>query len=71
MDLKELVDRVSRPDAYDHTGRRRSPSSRPTSPWCSSPGEYVYKVKKPLDLGFLDFTTIGPGGDISAGRRFG
>jgi uncharacterized protein len=26
--------------------------------WVLVAGEYVYKLKKPLDLGFLDFTTI-------------
>ena len=31
---------------------------RRTSRMCSSPVAYAYKLKKPLDLGFLDFSTL-------------
>ena len=27
--------------------------------WVMLTGEYAYKIKKPVDLGFLDFTTLG------------
>lgn len=33
-------------------------------------GEHVYKLKKPLDLGFLDYSTP-PGGAPCAGPRSG
>ncbi len=36
----------------------RSGSSRPTSPRSFSPERCVYKLKKPVNFGFLDFSTI-------------
>lgn len=55
----ELVEALLRPQAYP-------PEERPERvelveihiSWLFLTGGYVYKVKKPLDLGFLDFTTL-------------
>ncbi len=39
-------------------GRTRSSSSRPTSPRSSWPVPRAYKLKKPVNFGFLDFSTL-------------
>lgn len=31
-------------------------------------GDRVYKLKKPVDLGFLDYTTVPPAGRRASGR---
>ena len=51
------IERLCRPAAFDHpTGEfilRETHIS-----WVILCGEYAYKLKKPLDLGFLDFSTL-------------
>lgn len=52
-----LVTGLMRPSAYPHaTGEIRLVETHIS--WVFLTGEYVYKVKKPVDLGFLDFSTL-------------
>lgn len=57
VDLKALIDGLAAPEAYPH----------PTDPLeirqthisvVALAGDWVYKVRKPVDLGFLDFTSL-------------
>lgn len=52
-----LIESLQSPDAYpypvDSVQRIETHIS-----WVLLAGEYVYKIKKPLDLGFLDFSTL-------------
>jgi len=53
----ELVEALTRPDAYPH----RPPAVEVGHTHISHlffAGDRVYKVKRPVDLGFLDFTTL-------------
>jgi hypothetical protein len=52
-----LVSRLLTPAAYPHpVGPIRLVETHIS--WVFLTGEYVYKVKKPVDLGFLDFSTL-------------
>lgn len=57
MDLPDLIALLSRPEAYPHP----VPSVEVRQTHISVvflAGEFAYKLKKPVDLGFLDFTTL-------------
>jgi len=52
-----LIAGLLRPDAYPHA----APAPRLIEThisWVILAGDYAYKLKKPLDLGFLDFSTL-------------
>lgn len=51
---QHLVDGLARPDAYPHPVESVERVETHIS-WVFLAGEYAYKLKKPLDLGFLDF----------------
>jgi len=55
--MEQLLEALRKPSAYSH----------PTGPievaethisWVFLAGNYAYKVKKPVNLGFLDFSTL-------------
>ncbi len=52
--LKNLLDPSSYPDHPEEVRLIQTHLS-----WVFIAGEFVYKVKKPVDFGFLDFTTLG------------
>jgi aminoglycoside phosphotransferase family enzyme/predicted kinase len=52
-----LVSRLARPDAFPHAVARLEILETHIS-WVILTGTYAYKIKKPLDLGFLDFSTL-------------
>jgi aminoglycoside phosphotransferase family enzyme len=52
-----LIASLLQPHAYSHPAERIELRETHIS-WVILAGPYVYKVKKPVDLGFLDFTTI-------------
>jgi aminoglycoside phosphotransferase family enzyme/predicted kinase len=57
MDLPDLIALMSRPEAYPHP----VPAVEVRQTHISAvflAGKFAYKVKKPVDLGFLDFTTL-------------
>ena len=55
----EFVEALLRPQAYPPGERPELVELVETHiSWLFLTGAYVYKVKKPLDLGFLDFTTL-------------
>jgi uncharacterized protein len=52
-----IIADLLRPDAYDHpAGDLRLHETHIS--WVVLAGPYAYKLKKPVDLGFLDFTTV-------------
>ena len=54
--IDALIEGLSRPEAYPHpTGEVRVIQTHISLVFLA--GEHVYKLKKPLDLGFLDFST--------------
>jgi aminoglycoside phosphotransferase family enzyme/predicted kinase len=56
LDHQELVNRLRRPAAYPHPVDRVDCIETHISSVLLA-GDYAYKLKKPLDLGFLDFST--------------
>ena len=57
MDPCTLVKALSQPDAYPE--RSTSVSLRQTHiSWVFLTDDFVYKIKKPVNFGFLDFTTL-------------
>jgi aminoglycoside phosphotransferase family enzyme/predicted kinase len=57
MDILTLIAHLRRPEAYRHSVGRVEIRQTHISVVALA-GDYVYKVKKPVDLGFLDFTTL-------------
>src|SRR6056297_789743 len=53
----QLIDALRNPDAYPHPVDEIGLIETHIS-WVLLAGEFVYKLKKPLDLGFLDFSTL-------------
>ncbi|MDH3205169.1 MAG: AAA family ATPase [Gemmatimonadota bacterium] len=56
-DVSRLIDGLSRPEAYPHAATGLEIRQTHISVVALA-GPYAYKVKKPVDLGFLDFTTL-------------
>jgi aminoglycoside phosphotransferase family enzyme/predicted kinase len=55
--LPELIRRLLDPACYDHAaGPVRTIETHIS--WVLLTGEYAYKIKKPLNLGFLDFSSL-------------
>jgi aminoglycoside phosphotransferase family enzyme/predicted kinase len=52
-----LIDNLRQADAYPHEVTRIRALETHIS-WVFLTGRYAYKIKKPLDLGFLDFSTL-------------
>ena len=52
-----LVTRLARPDVFPHAVDQLEILETHIS-WIILTGAYAYKIKKPLDLGFLDFSTL-------------
>ena len=52
-----LIELLLQPDAYPHPVNKVELIETHIS-WVLLAGDYVYKIKKPLDLGFLDFHTL-------------
>lgn len=57
MTHPKLVDAMSHPDFYPHRPEQVELIQTHIS-YIFIAGNYVYKVKKPVDFGFLDFTTL-------------
>ena len=57
MDLAAILEALARPQAYPHAVDRVEVRHTHISAVFLA-GPYAYKIKKPLDLGFLDFTTL-------------
>jgi len=58
MTHSSIIESMSRPDFYPH--RPQTVELVQTHISCVFiAGDYVYKVKKPVNFGFLDFTTLG------------
>lgn len=56
-DLPPIIDALLAPRAYDHPADRIRLMQTHIS-YVLIAGEFAYKIKKPLDLGFLDYSTI-------------
>lgn len=57
MDLSELIERLGSAGSYPHSTAALEIRQTHISV-LALVGPFVYKVKKPVDLGFLDFTTL-------------
>jgi aminoglycoside phosphotransferase family enzyme/predicted kinase len=55
--MTPLVRGLMRPDAYDHPVSEFRLLETHIS-WVILTGQFAYKLKKPVDLGFVDFTTL-------------
>ena len=56
-DFPRLIQRLSHPRAYPHPVERVERIETHISQVFLA-GDFAYKLKKPLDLGFLDFSTL-------------
>ena len=56
MELVELIEALADPAAYPARWRGGSPPTHISAVFLAGP--FVYKVKKPVELGFLDFSTL-------------
>ncbi len=54
---RRLVESLTRADAYDHPVCSVQVVETHCA-WVLLTGEFAYKIKKPVDFGFLDFTTL-------------
>lgn len=54
---KELISALKSPDLYEHPASSISTIETHIS-WIILTGKYAYKIKKPVDFGFIDFTTL-------------
>lgn len=57
MNGEELIEALKVPAAYDHPVREVATRETHIS-WVLLTGEFAYKIKKPVDLGFADFSTL-------------
>ena len=57
IDMSELIRNLHAPACYDHPIHSVQVIETHIS-WILLTGDYAYKIKKPLDLGFLDFSTL-------------
>ena len=57
MTSSQLVESLQNPKSYPHPVNQVTLVETHIS-WVFLTGQYVYKIKKPVDLGFLDFTTL-------------
>lgn len=53
----ELIKSLMRADVYDHSTKKIQLIETHIS-WVILTGDYAYKIKKPCNLGFLDFSTL-------------
>ncbi|MBK1717719.1 AAA family ATPase [Thiocystis violacea] len=56
-DFPALIEGLMRPEAYPHPAESIEPIETHISHVLLA-GDYAYKLKKPIDLGFLDFSTL-------------
>ncbi|MCK4531263.1 MAG: AAA family ATPase, partial [Candidatus Aenigmarchaeota archaeon] len=54
---KEMLEALKKPEAYDSPVREIRLIQTHIS-WVFLTGDFVYKIKKPVDFGFLDFTML-------------
>ena len=54
---QRLISALQRAEAYSHTVETITLFETHIS-WVLLTGEYVYKIKKPVNFGFLDFSTL-------------
>ena len=57
MNDMPLIKAMMRPDTYPHPVAAITRLETHIS-WIFLSGEFAYKIKKPVDLGFLDFSTL-------------
>ena len=55
--IPPLVKALLKPEIYPHSPQKVELAQTQMS-FIFLTGDYVYKVKKPVDLGFLDYTTL-------------
>ncbi len=55
--MNQLIQALQRPEAYDHPVAQVQLLETHIS-WVLLTGQFAYKIKKPVDFGFLDFSTL-------------
>ncbi|NEP00072.1 MAG: AAA family ATPase [Symploca sp. SIO2E9] len=58
MDLIFLIDKMKQPGFYPHPVQEPIELIQTHISYVFLTGDYVYKIKKPVNLGFLDFSTL-------------
>jgi len=58
MQLTDLIDQLSQESAYPHPVQRPIETVQTHCSIVFLTGDYAYKLKKPVDFGFLDFSTL-------------
>ena len=58
MEGQEITDAFMRPGAYDEKTEGDIKLIQTHISWVFLTGKYAYKIKKPVDFGFLDFTAL-------------
>ncbi|MEZ4217941.1 MAG: AAA family ATPase [Myxococcota bacterium] len=53
-----MIEALRRPEAYPHPVREPVEVLETHASWIALAGDRAYKLKKPVDLGFLDFSTL-------------
>lgn len=55
---EKMLDSLKRPEGYDQPPEGEIRMLQTHISWVFLTGKYAYKVKKPVDFGFLDYTTL-------------
>ena len=58
LDLPAVIQALLQPALYDHPVQPPFSVLQTHAAYVVLTGEYAYKVKKPVNLGFLDFSTL-------------
>lgn len=58
MDPQKMVEALMKPEAYDEKVTGGIKLIQTHISWIFLTGKYAYKIKKPVNFGFLDFTTL-------------
>src|SRR3954451_21250236 len=56
-DLAQIIEALRRPGAFEHPAERIELHETHIS-WVILAGPFAYKIKKPVNLGFVDFSTL-------------
>jgi uncharacterized protein len=58
VDLSNLITRMQQPDFYPHDVAEKIELIQTHASYVFLTGKYVYKLKKPVNFGFLDYSTL-------------
>ena len=58
IDNSQLITRMQQPDFYPHAVVKKIKAIQTHASWVFLTGDYAYKIKKSVDYGFLDYSTL-------------